>query len=166
MEETKSEIEARIDELSKIKEEFWSSEWASHVEETIERRLNELRSMRDNADEDIFQSVLKSHIELCKIKQMGLKDAYGQSDPVLYYAAGVAGESGEILNGLVKAARNGSDPEAAKRAVMSELPDVFIYGVILAFILDLDLSKLVAEKATIVIQRALSGYYGGPIKKE
>lgn len=165
MEETKSEIEARIDELSKIKEEFLSSKLSSHIEETIEKRLNELRDMKESADEGIFQSVLRSHKALCAAKQMGEKAAYGQ-DPAIYYTLSVCGEAGEMGNKIVKALRNGNDSEATKAAVISELPDVIIYSAVLAHVLDLNLTQLVNEKVQVVIERALSGYYGGPLKEK
>jgi len=158
--ETKNEIEARLDEIDKISKLIPSN--FSILSAQLSDRKEELMGQLKLAGEDLFQSVLHSHKILCEIKQMGEKSAYGQH-PVLYYAAAVAAESGECLNKIIKALRNGDDPEATKAAVVSELPDVFIYGVVLAFVLDLNLTKLVAEKAQVVIQRALDGYYGGPL---
>lgn len=163
---TKIEIDARIDELDalvKILNEERERDHSFVINLYINRRKNELsEQLKIATDDDLFTSVLRSHKILCEVKQMDEKAAYGQ-DPALYYGAGVAGEAGELLNKVVKALRNGNDPEATKKAVISELPDVFIYGVLLAFCLDLDLTKLVSEKAEVVIQRAFDGYYGGPI---
>lgn len=164
MAETKAEILARISELQKVSEEFWSSLTAPSVEQTIERRLEELRGLLDGAEDDIFKSVIRSHEAICEVKKMHPKAAYGQ-DPALYYSLAVCGEAGEMGNKIVKALRNGNDPEATRRAVISELPDVVIYGAVLAHVLDIDLAKLVNEKVGVVIERALSGHYGGPLSE-
>jgi NTP pyrophosphatase (non-canonical NTP hydrolase) len=115
-----------------------------------------------STEEDFFANVLESHKVLCEIKQMDEKAAYGQN-PALFYGTAVSAEAGEMCNKVIKALRNGDDPEAAKRAVISELPDVFIYGIVLAHVLDIDIRKLVTEKVGVVTQRARDGYYGGPL---
>ena len=69
-----------------------------------------------------------------------------------------------MANAIVKASRNGADRAKVLEAVKSELPDVVIYSYVLAYVLDIDLSKLVNEKIEVVIQRANSGYYGAPLK--
>lgn len=61
--------------------------------------------------------------------------------------------------------KNGNDYEGIKKIIESELPDVIIYGCVLAYHYDVDLYKLVNEKAEVVVQRALEGYYGGPLKR-
>ena len=157
--ETKSEIRARIEELQKLKEEFWSSRTADVVEETIEKRLKELRTQLVAAEEDLSSSIIRSHKAICKVKQMDEKAAYG-NDPAIYYTLGICGEAGEMANAIVKASRNGADREKILEAVKSELPDVIIYSYVLAYVLDIDLSKLVNEKIEIVIKRANDGYYG------
>jgi NTP pyrophosphatase (non-canonical NTP hydrolase) len=159
--ETKKEITARISEIDTIINSFLLY-MSNGLISNLETRKDVLQQLLKTAGEDIFESVLRSHKILCEIKHMDEKAAYGQN-PALYYAAGVSAEAGEMLNDIVKACRNGNDPEAAKTAVASELPDVIIYSAILSHVLDLDLPKLVADKVEIVIQRALSGYYGGPI---
>ena len=161
--ETKSEIRARIEELQKLKEEFWSSRTADVVEETIEKRLKELRTQLEAAEEDLSSSIIRSHKAICKVKQMDEKAAYG-NDPAMYYTLGICGEAGEMANAIVKASRNGADRAKVLEAVKSELPDVVIYSYVLAYVLDIDLSKLVNEKIEVVIQRANSGYYGAPLK--
>lgn len=155
--ETKSEIRARISELERI-----SAVLNPVILDTVKSRISDLIELEKNAEEDPFKSVLKSHKVLCEVKEMDEDAAYGQ-DPALYYALAISGEAGEMGNKIVKALRNGDDPEAAKRAVISELPDVIIYSAVLAHVLEIDLSKLVNEKVGVVISRARDGYYGGPL---
>ncbi|MGH6878813.1 MAG: hypothetical protein ACREHV_15745, partial [Rhizomicrobium sp.] len=161
--ETKSEIRARIEELQKLKEEFWSQRMADRVEQTIEERLKKLYEMLDAADEDLSSSIIRSHKAICKVKQMDEKAAYG-NDPAMYYTLGICGEAGEMANAIVKAQRNGADKEKVLEAVKSELPDVIIYSHVLAHVLDINLSQLVNEKVEVVIDRANKGYYGKPLK--
>jgi NTP pyrophosphatase (non-canonical NTP hydrolase) len=160
--ETKSEIRARIEELQKLKEEFWSSRTADVVEETIERRLKDLHAQLEAAEEDLSSSIIRSHKAICKVKKMDEKAAYG-NDPAMYYTLGICGEAGEMANAIVKASRNGADRIRVLEAVKSELPDVIIYSYVLAYVLDINLSNLVNEKVEVVIQRALGGYYGAPL---
>lgn len=166
--ETKGELEARRDELSTFLTALRGI-LRGPLPETLEAvaaaRLRELSELRAGAPEDLFQSVLRSHKAVCAAKAMDEKAAYGQ-DPALYYTLAICGEAGELGNKLVKALRNGNNPEAARRAVISELPDIFVYGAVLARVLDLDLTKLVNEKVEIVIERAKSGYYGGPLTSQ
>jgi NTP pyrophosphatase (non-canonical NTP hydrolase) len=161
--ETKSEIRARIDELSKIREALESSLTSSTLEQDVKHRINELYKELDTAEEDISTSIIDSHRALCKVKNMGEKEAYGH-DPALYYALGVCGEAGEMANAIVKAMRYG--PNARERyvpAIIGELPDVIIYAHVLAYTHDINLNQLVGQKANIVIQRAIDGYYGGKL---
>jgi NTP pyrophosphatase (non-canonical NTP hydrolase) len=161
--ETKSEIRARLDEIQKIREEFLSRFTADRVEETIERRYKELCDQLELADEDLSSSILRSHKAICKVKQMDEKAAYG-NDPAIYYTLGICGEAGEMANAIVKSQRNGADAQKVLEAVKSELPDVVIYSFILAHVLDINLPSLVHEKVEIVIDRAIKGYYGSPLK--
>lgn len=165
--ETKSEIRARMDELEQIREAI--SPWQDgpglvEVEKAFEKREKRLKAALEVAQEDLFKSVIQSHKVLCAVKRMEENAAFGQ-DPAMYYTMGVCGEAGEMANKIVKALRNGNDPEAAKRAVMSELPDVFIYGAVLAYVLGIDLTRLVNDKVQVVMDRAREGYYGDPLKQ-
>ena len=157
--ETKSEIRARIEELQKLKEEFWSQRTADVVEETIDRRLKQLHAQLETAEEDLSSSIIRSHKAICKVKRMDEKAAYG-NDPAMYYTLGICGEAGEMANAIVKASRNGANRAKVLEAVKSELPDVIVYSYVLAYVLDINLSALVNEKVEIVIERAISGYYG------
>jgi NTP pyrophosphatase (non-canonical NTP hydrolase) len=161
---TRSEIDARIDELRRLRDEARSATFeVNGVFSTIDQRIKELVGEREAAMDDIFSAIVESHKVLCRIKQMGEKEAYGQN-PAFYYAAAVSAEAGECLNKMVKALRNGGNADQQLLgAVVSELPDVVIYSFILAYVLDMDLTKLVTEKAHIVVDRAVAGYYGGPL---
>lgn len=158
--ETKSEIRARIDELLRVRESFCGSD----ITQSIEKRLEELNETLSSAEEDLSSNIIKSHKALCQAKQMGEKEAYG-NDPAIYYTLGVCGEAGEMANAIVKAQRNGNDQVKVLEAVKSELPDVIIYAHVLAYVLDIDLSKLVNDKVEIVVKRAHDGYYGGPLNR-
>lgn len=150
--ETKSEIRARIDELKRLQS-------MSDVSE----RIGELESQLKLADEDMSVAILQSHRALCATKKMGEKEAYGH-DPALYYAMGTVGEAGELANKIVKAMRHGPDAHSLFiPAIESELPDVIIYAFILAHTHNINLPRLVNAKAGVVVQRALDGYYGGPL---
>lgn len=166
MNETKSELRARLDELRRTREALGpllDGPALIQADEAFASREAELRVAEERAEEDLFRSVLQSHKALCAIKEMEEDAAYGQ-DPAMYYTLGVCGEAGEMANKIVKALRNGNDPDAAKKAVVSELPDVIIYSAVLAYVLDIDLTRLVNEKVGIVVKRALDGYYGGSLK--
>lgn len=164
--ETKGEILARIFELDSVEALLRSvvPPDANELSVFVETRLEVLRAQAAVAGEDLFKSVIRSHEAVCAAKQMDERAAYGQ-DPAMYYTLAICGESGEMGNKIVKALRNGDDPGAAKKAVESELPDIFIYGAVLAHVLEIDLTKLVNEKVSVVIERAESGYYGGPLPK-
>jgi NTP pyrophosphatase (non-canonical NTP hydrolase) len=172
---TKTEIDARIDELRRLESEkpvdlSKVKDFCGGVEDwlhaVVSARISSLEQERSRAVDDIFSSIVESHKVLCQIKQMGEKEAYGQ-DPAFYYSAGVAGEAGELLNKMVKALRKGGDAtDGLRAAVLSELPDVVIYAFVLAYVLDIDLTRLVTEKAHVVVERAMSGYYGGPLFRE
>lgn len=160
--ETKSEIKARLSELKKFKKWILKEELQECDVRWIDDRISELEGQLKGATEDLFKSVIKSHEVICAVKKMDAKAAYGQ-DPGMYYTLAVCGEAGEMANKIVKALRNGNDPGAIREAVISELPDVIIYGAVLGHVMDLDLSKLVNEKVGVVIERAQSGYYGPPL---
>lgn len=145
------EILSRIDNLEELKRE-------------LSARMNSLQEEMETAPEDFLDHVMESHKTLCKVKGMGLKDAYGQN-PFLYYSCGLAGEAGEICNKMAKSFRSGFRFELAQEAVRSELPDVFIYGAILAYVSEIDLFKEINIKVDEVVQRALDGYYGGPLEE-
>lgn len=159
--ETKREIRARIDELERLGHLHGEP---SLVQE-LSRRLQELHVGLHSAQEDLFLDVIRSHKALCRVKKMGEKEAYG-NDPAVYYTLGVCGEAGEMANAIVKAQRNGNDRDRVLAAVKSELPDVIIYAYVLAYVLDIDLPRLVSEKVDVVVQRALDGYYGGPLERK
>ena len=161
--ETKLEIQARIDELNKICRILIYD--IPSITSTVSNRIDELQKLMESAPNDIHSNIIRSHKAICEVKQMGEKEAYG-NDPAMYYSMGVAGESGELLNAIVKARRNGDDQIKVLQAIMSELPDICIYAHILAYVLDIDLPKLVNDKVEIVIQRAKDGYYGPPLKKK
>jgi NTP pyrophosphatase (non-canonical NTP hydrolase) len=150
-----------MDEIEKVMA-LMARRGDADVTDALIRRAEELAKGLEEAQEDLFKSVIQSHKVLCHFKDMEEDAAYGQ-DPAMYYTMGVCGEAGEMANKIVKALRNGNDPEAARRAVVSELPDVFIYGAVLAHVLGIDLTRLVNEKVQVVMDRARSGYYGGPL---
>jgi len=158
---TKTEIDARIDELDKLRKDAKGA--CFNFYDAVDDRIDALKKERAMAMDDIFSSIVESHKVLCKIKQMGEKEAYGQ-DPAFYYGSAVSGEAGEMVNKMVKALRNGGDAtDKLRAAVLSELPDVVIYAFVLAYVLDIDLTQLVTEKANVVVIRAMEGYYGGPL---
>lgn len=159
---TKAEFNARLQELLLLQEKVGI--YSQVTEDYLSERIPEVMAMAEAAEEDMAASVVRSHIAICAAKDMGLGEAYGQ-DPAVYYGLAICGESGEMGNKIVKALRNGNDARACKKAVISELPDVFIYGFVLAYVLGIDIVKLVNEKVDVVIQRAADGYYGGPLKK-
>ena len=172
---TKTEVDARIDELRRMIENVEEFDKAikvhgfgffnglRQIKINMENRIKQLEKERGHVTDDIFSAIVDSHKVLCKIKQMGEKEAYGQ-DPAFYYGSAVAGEAGEMLNKMVKAFRNGGDAsEGLRAAVLSELPDIVIYSFVLAYVLDMNLTQLVSEKAHVVMERAQDGYYGGPL---
>ncbi len=160
--ETKSEIRARIDELEKLRSSWIGGQLDSTMQRSMQLRLQDLHAQLEAAEEDLSSSIIRSHKAICKVKQMDEKAAYG-NDPAIYYTLGICGEAGEMANAIVKASRNGADREKVLEAVKSELPDVVIYSYVLAYVLDIDLSKLVNDKIEVVIQRANAGYYGAPL---
>lgn len=155
---TKKEIRAAIDELRMLPV-VGSEGFANH----LAGRIAALNREMESASEDFTDNILRSHRTLCEIKNMGLKDAYGQ-DPIMYYTLGMLGEAGEIANKIVKGHRNGYSFKNAQEAVCSELPDVFIYGTILGYVAEIDVHDEINKKVEIVIERALDGYYGSPFK--
>lgn len=162
-EETKSEIRARIDELIGLVSMFSDLTDTGKVEKVIGARMIELIAKLESAAEDVSASIIKSHKKICEVKKMEEKAAYG-NDPAIYYTLGVCGEAGEMANKIVKSLRNGMNRASVLEAVKSELPDVIIYAYVLAYVLDIDLTRLVNEKVDVVINRANDGYYGQEIK--
>lgn len=112
----------------------------------------------------MVDSVLTSHQSLCKIKEMGEKDAFGH-DPAIFYSLALSGEVGELSNKLVKVIRKWGSFEEKKEAIESEIADVFIYAILLAFTSDIDPHLAVSQKCYIVEQRAREGYYGGALSE-
>lgn len=159
--ETKDEVLCRIAELERCLNEGLIDRALTRE---VRDRISMLRRVMKRSDEGISSSIIRSHKAICKVKQMGEKEAYGH-DPAIYYTLGVAGEAGEMANALVRVLRHGPTKEKILEAIKSELPDVIIYSYVLAYVLDIDLTKLVNEKVDIVIERANAGYYGGKIKK-
>lgn len=168
---TKTEIDARIDELQSVIRAIVTSEdltepTADLVTSIVCDKISELQAEKDQAPTDIFSAIIESHKVLCSVKKMGEKEAYGQN-PAFYYSAAIGGEAGELINKAIRALRYGGDAtEKLRQAVLSELPDVVIYSFILAYVLDIDLTRLVTEKANVVVKRAKEGYYGGPLIRE
>ena len=159
--ETKREIAARINEIDIIINSFGGN-ISNNLLDNLEARRNGLQQLFDSAEEDTSSSIIRSHKAICEVKNMPEKAAYG-NQPAVYYSLAIAGEAGELANKIAKNLRNGLDELKILEAVKSELPDVIIYSHVLAYVLDIDLTKLVNEKVEIVIQRAYDGYYGGPI---
>lgn len=167
MSETKSEIRARIDELESILSLLYelSDDNRLRMLGIIQFKIDNLKKSESEAQEDLFKSVMRSHEVICAVKEMDEKAAYGQN-AAMYYTLAIAGESGELANKIVRSLKNGECIAELKEAVVSELPDVIIYSAVLAHVMDIDLTKEVNDKVKIVINRALNGYYGGPIKKD
>ena len=162
--QTRSEIRARIDELESLRQSGISPDsQGSKIIDVINSRLEQLKAQEKDAVQDINSSVLDSHKAICSAKNMGEKEAYG-NNPTLYYTLAIAGECGEMANSIVKNCRNGYNEESVINSIKSELPDVVIYSYILAYVMDIDLASLVAEKCHTVVARAESGYYGGPLR--
>lgn len=156
---TKSEIQAKIDELKMLSYVKMQPETMVHVNS----RISKLEQEMNTADEDIISAAVSSHHVMCEVKNMRPDEAFG-SDPFVYYALGLVGEAGELTGALLRAIRNGDTISGKKAAVESELADCIIYAVILAYATGIDLTKIVNEKARIVESRARSGYYGPPIR--
>lgn len=161
--ESKSEIQARIEELRSIMNKLIPEPNAASVRNTINSRIVELELLQRQAVEDIHTSILESHKAICNAKNMGEKEAYG-NNPALYYTLAIAGECGEMANSIVKNCRNGYNAESVLDSIKSELPDVVIYSFILAHVMGIDISMLVSDKCKTVVARAESGYYGGPLR--
>lgn len=166
---TKREVEAHIDALKAVLDLVDNLNNSIFPENRIPELRKEIVKMIDQAEvdremavEDIFSSVIRSHKAICAIKKMDEKAAYGW-DPAIYYTCGVAAEGGEMLNKVVKAMRDGGLQEKLLKAIKSELPDVIIYSFVLAYVLEIDLMRLVNEKVEVVIKRAENGHYGGPL---
>lgn len=169
MTETKTEINARINELhqlqsylGKTREKNWEEELPYYFKQRIKQLEEELEIASDYCDE-LNKLILTSHDVICEVKSMESKAAYGQ-DPIMYYSLAINGEAGEMANKIVKGHRNGYNEQKAREAVISELPDIIIYSFILAFVIDIKLFDLVKKKVKIVIERAKSGYYGHEIQ--
>ena len=150
-----------INWISELDEEILNCVDDVKLLKLVQKRNYLIQSL--NASKSIMNTVIRSHKSVCKAKNMDEKAAYG-NDPAVYYSLAICGEAGEMANKIVKALRNGTDVTAVKNAVISELPDIFIYSGVLGYVLDLDVAKLVEEKVDIVVNRATSGYYGPPFK--
>ena len=161
--ENKNNIRARISEINSLLKD---TKLGKDVKAKLKARKKYLQNKEKNAHESIMNSVIRSHKAICKAKSMDEKAAYG-NDPAVYYTLAISGEAGELANKIVKSLRNGFDRKLILDAVKSELPDVIIYSYVLAYTMDIDLTKLVNEKVNIVVKRAKDGYYGGklPAKK-
>jgi NTP pyrophosphatase (non-canonical NTP hydrolase) len=128
----------------------------------IQNRIRELQS--SSGGDRMTEVVLESHRELCAVKKMGEKAAFGH-DPAVFYGLALAGEAGELANKLIRAIRSGGpgELERKKEAIRSEIADVLIYGILLAYTNDIDPLEEVVAKTQIVVQRAIDGYYGGAL---
>lgn len=133
---------------------------ASEIYQKISAIKQEQEDKANSSSPDIFDSVLTAHKILCDVKQMDEMAAFGHN-PAVFYGLALSGECGELANKLIKVIRIHGSKEQEKEAVESELQDVIFYAVLLAYTLQIDLPKLVNEKAKIVAQRARDGYYGG-----
>jgi hypothetical protein len=143
-----------LEELSSVPD----SELRNRVEQLKER----CSQQQKEALPDMISAVRASHKILCGVKEMDEKAAFGQ-DPAIFYGLALAGEIGELSNGLIKVVRAGGSIQQKQTAVQAELPDVIIYSILLGDTTDIDIVKIVADKAKVVTERALSGYYGGPL---
>jgi len=161
--ESKDVIRARIEELEWVTN--MSSYMDSEDQDEICKKIKQLRLKLEIASDSMMDMVLESHKAVCEAKQMGMKEAFGHQ-PVVFYSLALGAESGELQNEVVKAIRDGYDDDRLLNAVKKELPDVLVYAYLLAFVLDIDLTHLVNEKLKIVVERAKSGYYGGPLKRD
>jgi NTP pyrophosphatase (non-canonical NTP hydrolase) len=155
---TKAELRAKLDEISEIMQISLPEETEAALIKRRDALIHELR----HSYEDIVTAAINAHHVICRVKNMDPDAAYG-NDPFIYYALGLVGESGELAGALLRAIRNGDTVEAKKAAIESEIADSLIYAVILAYTTDIDLIRVVSEKAKIVETRALAGYYGGPL---
>lgn len=158
---TRIELLSRLDEINNM---ILTGNYTTEIKSKLEKRQADLIKELKYSYDDIMSAAINSHHVICKIKDMKPDAAYG-NDPFIYYALGLVGESGELAGALLRAIRNNDTIEAKKLAVESEIADCIIYTVILAYTTGIDLIKIVNEKAKIVAQRALNGYYGGPINK-
>jgi NTP pyrophosphatase (non-canonical NTP hydrolase) len=167
MSEMKSEIRARIDELESMLNLLYelSDDNRLRMLNIIQSKIDKLKKSESEAQEDLFRSVIRSHEVICAVKEMDEKAAYGQN-AAMYYSLAIAGEVGEMANKIVRSLKNGDNIVELREAVVSELPDVIVYSAVLAHVMDIDLTKEVNDKVKIVINRALNGYYGGPIRKD
>jgi NTP pyrophosphatase (non-canonical NTP hydrolase) len=163
---TKKEVLAKIQELRDLKitlpKDFERLN-GMNIYEKIDERISNLEKNLDSADEDIMDLILKSHKVICKVKNMGEKEAFG-NDPAIYYSLALSGEIGELANELTKTTRANGSADDKRKALEKELADIVIYSFILAYTTDINLYELVKKKTDIVSQRALDGYYGGPIR--
>lgn len=161
---TKDHYEFAIKTLEGLLHGFHDWGVSSAVINHIAAEISQLSDSMEKAPISATQSVYNSHEVLCKYKGTNAKEAFNMN-PGMVYAMGVAGEAGELLNAKIKAIRTGGSTEQLREAVISEIPDVFIYMTLLAMYYDIDLEELVREKSKIVVERALSGHYGPPVVK-
>jgi NTP pyrophosphatase (non-canonical NTP hydrolase) len=156
--EDQNTIKARVNEIDLIINE----EITDTIKEKLKLRKQNLIASLDSAQEPILSSIIRSHKAICAVKNMDEKAAYG-NDPSVYYTLAINAESGEMANNIVRSLRNGYDRSRILDGIRKELPDIIIYSYVLAYVLDIDLTKLVNEKVEIVIERANNGYYGGTL---
>lgn len=133
------------------------------LKSAVTNKINEFNLNRESASNDMVESVLESHRVLCEVKNMGENDAFGHN-PAILYSLALSGECGELANCIIKIARVWGSQEEMKKAIESELADVFLYAILLAHTNGININELVAKKAKIVAERARNGYYGGKIK--
>ena len=111
----------------------------------------------------MVEHVLEAHRSLCEYKNMEEKEAFGH-DPAIFYSLALTGECGELQNALIHVIRRGGTKEEKQAAIKSEIADILIYAILLAYTNDIDPTQAVKDKSEIVVQRALNGYYGGPLR--
>lgn len=155
MEQTKNSIQF----CKKLIQEALNSE---NVELFLKNKVEELSNLEDQAIPDMVFSVLEAHESLCAVKKMGPKEAFGHN-PAVFYGLALNGECGELSGSLIKVIRLHGTRDQEIAAVRAEIADILIYAILLAWTNDIDPNKIVSEKSKIVIERAISGYYGGAL---
>jgi NTP pyrophosphatase (non-canonical NTP hydrolase) len=77
---------------------------------------------------------------------------------VPFITISLAGEVGEVCNEIKKISR-GSDPKRHVRELSQELADVFVYLVMLARVMDIDLDEEIKDRLHTIERRGRNGYY-------
>ena len=134
------------------------------IKSFLEMKRIELAELELITQPEMTCGIISAHKELCKVKEMHEKAAFGQN-PAIFYALALCSECGELGNKLIKVFRMGESKERIREAIASEIADCLIYAVLLAYMVDINPHEIVEEKNKIVIQRAVDGYYGGPLPK-